>query len=60
MPVLFRSPKPDNFDEAVRITAIGRYDPAQQIFLADNLLVKCPSKYADQKGGADRAYGAKS
>lgn len=60
MPVLFRSPKPDNFDEAVRITAIGHYDPTQQIFLADNLLVKCPSKYAGQTGGVDRSYLSKT
>jgi cytochrome c-type biogenesis protein CcmE len=49
MPVQFHSPKPDNFDEAVQVTAIGHYDNTDKVFQADNLLVKCPSKYAGQK-----------
>jgi cytochrome c-type biogenesis protein CcmE len=61
MPVAFKSPKPDNFDEAVRITAIGHYDPSQKTFEADNLLVKCPSKYAgDPQAAQDRSYGSQS
>ena len=52
MPVVFRSPKPDNFDAAVKVTAIGHYSAAARSFLADNLLVKCPSKY----NSADRTY----
>ena len=59
MPVTFRSPKPDSFDEATRITAIGRYDTAASVFEAQNLLVKCPSKYAGQSDtGANRQYQA--
>src|SRR5579884_3247261 len=27
MPVIFKSPKPDSFDSAIKITAIGHYDP---------------------------------
>ncbi|RMD82460.1 MAG: cytochrome c maturation protein CcmE, partial [Chloroflexi bacterium] len=27
--------------------AIGRYDPTEQAFMADDLLVKCPSKYQE-------------
>lgn len=57
MPVIFKSPKPDNFDSAVKVTAIGHYDPQSQEFMADNLLVKCPSKYAGQT--QDRSYSAK-
>lgn len=57
MPVSFKSPKPDNFDHALRVTAIGHYDVAQKRFFADNLLVKCPSKYAgDSSGPQDRSY----
>jgi cytochrome c-type biogenesis protein CcmE len=59
MPVIFKSPKPDNFDEAIKVTAIGHYDPQAQTFMADNLLVKCPSKYAGQTA-QDRSYAAKS
>ena len=61
MPVTFKSPKPDNFDHAIRVTAIGKYDPTKAVFVADNLLVKCPSKYAgDPAGPQDRSYAGKS
>ncbi len=65
MPVVFKSPKPDNFDEALQVTAIGHYDPESKQFEADNLLVKCPSKYAGQKtpGSGDvvpRSYASQS
>jgi len=52
LPVTFSASRPANFDEAVRITAIGSYDG--KVFQAQNLLVKCPSKYQDQ--GSDRSY----
>ncbi|MFN8569600.1 MAG: hypothetical protein U0Z44_19205 [Kouleothrix sp.] len=28
--------------------AIGRYDTSKGVFLADDMLVKCPSKYQEQ------------
>jgi cytochrome c-type biogenesis protein CcmE len=43
MPVIYRGVIPGNFDQAVSIVAIGRYDGAT--FEAEQLLVKCPSKY---------------
>jgi len=51
MPVVYRGVIPGNFDQAVSIVAIGRY--AGDHFEAENLLVKCPSKYqaAAEKGG---------
>lgn len=58
MPVIFKSPKPDNFDSAIKVTAIGHYDPQAREFMADNLLVKCPSKYAGQSA-SDRSYASK-
>lgn len=61
MPVDFKNPKPDNFDEAISIAAIGQYSPAQKTFVADNLLVKCPSKYAGQSSvSTNRSYGAQT
>jgi cytochrome c-type biogenesis protein CcmE len=60
LPVVFKSPKPDNFDRAVQVTAIGRYDSSKQVFVADNLLVKCPSKYAGDSGQQDRSYTGKT
>jgi cytochrome c-type biogenesis protein CcmE len=46
--VVYAQPKPSNFEQAVSIVAIGHYDEARQVFLADELLVKCPSKYQEQ------------
>jgi len=54
MPVRFKGPKPGAFDQAISITAIGRYKNDE--FTADKLLVKCPSK--DQgKEAETKEYG---
>ncbi len=37
--------KPANFEEAVSVVAIGRFDRQAQELHAEKLLVKCPSKY---------------
>jgi len=63
MPVVFKGPKPEDLDTAMtkasKITAQGTYDKTQQVFVADNLLVKCPSKYQGAGGsGGDRTYGS--
>ncbi len=41
--VVYRGVVPGNFDQATSIVAIGRYKADH--FEADQLLVKCPSKY---------------
>lgn len=41
--VLYSGTKPGNFEEAIEIVAVGRF--YDDIFNADRLLVKCPSKY---------------
>lgn len=56
MPVRFTAARPANFNEAVQVTAIGKFDG--QVFQADNLLVKCPTKY--QGSEQERSYGAKA
>ena len=43
MPVEYRGVIPGNFDQAVSVVAIGRYQGDH--FEAQQLLVKCPSKY---------------
>jgi len=43
--VRYHGIKPANFEDAISIVAIGRFDSAAQTFEADKLLVKCPSKY---------------
>lgn len=58
MPVVYTGPKPEDLDSAMAkatgISAQGTYDPARHVFAADNLLVKCPSKY---QGQTERSYG---
>jgi cytochrome c-type biogenesis protein CcmE len=60
MHVTYNGPKPEDLDsamsKAVAINAQGTYDPARHVFVADNLLVKCPSKYQGQ-GTTERSYG---
>jgi cytochrome c-type biogenesis protein CcmE len=46
--VVYAKPKPANFEQAVSVVAIGHYDPAKNAFLAEDMLVKCPSKYQEQ------------
>jgi cytochrome c-type biogenesis protein CcmE len=45
LPVRYKGLKPANFEDAISIVAIGRYDETSREFEADQLLVKCPSKY---------------
>ena len=52
MPIKYAGQKPDRFDEAYHIVAIGKYDGADGSFHANKLLIKCPSKYENQRGGA--------
>ncbi len=43
MNVVYKGVKPANFEQATNVVAIGSYQNGR--FLADQLLVKCPSKY---------------
>ncbi|HKY61724.1 MAG TPA: cytochrome c maturation protein CcmE, partial [Gemmatimonadota bacterium] len=43
LPVVYHGVKPANFEQATSVVAIGTYKGDQ--FVADQLLVKCPSKY---------------
>src|SRR2546423_12448065 len=44
--IVYREPKPENFDSATSVEAVGTYKDGK--FFARNLLVKCPSKYNDK------------
>jgi cytochrome c-type biogenesis protein CcmE len=55
MTVHYRGVKPGNFEEATQIVAIGSY--SNGAFQADQLLVKCPSKYQGLEE-APRSYGS--
>lgn len=43
MTIVYRKPRPENFQNATNVEAIGRYEDG--VFVATTLLVKCPSKY---------------
>ena len=43
MPVSYRGVRPGNFEQATSLVAIGTYRDGT--FQADQILVKCPSKY---------------
>ena len=55
MPVEYRGVIPGNFDQAVSVVAIGKYQGDH--FEAQQLLVKCPSKYQAE---ADKAAKGKT
>jgi cytochrome c-type biogenesis protein CcmE len=49
MVVTYGGPKPANFEQAEEVVVIGRH--ANESFNADQLLVKCPSKYQGSPEG---------
>lgn len=48
MPVLYKGVKPDNFNEGIEVIVDGKYT-VEQVFLADKVMTKCPSKYEEQQ-----------
>jgi cytochrome c-type biogenesis protein CcmE len=50
--VVYPHTKPGNFEQAISVVAIGTYDHRSDQFVADQLLVKCPSKYQEQEQAA--------
>ena len=51
MPVEYDGHKPANFDDVTKIVATGKYNTERQIFVARELLVKCPTKYEQRVKG---------
>jgi cytochrome c-type biogenesis protein CcmE len=50
--VVYHGPKPDSFDTAKETAAhgmVGKDATGQEVFNSDQLVVKCPSKYDDNK-----------
>lgn len=43
--VEYDGPRPGSFDNVNKVVAIGKYEPEKKVFLARELLVKCPTKY---------------
>ncbi len=50
--VVYKHPRPANFEQATGVVAIGRYEG--DVLQAESLLVKCPSKYEEQYGGTSK------
>lgn len=44
--IIYSGTKPGNFDQASSVVCIGKY--SDDMFYAERLLVKCPSKYQDE------------
>ncbi len=55
--VLYKGVKPGNFEEAIQIVAVGNY--GEGVFHAEQLLVKCPSKYQGLEDDV-REYGSET
>jgi cytochrome c-type biogenesis protein CcmE len=45
--VIYYGLKPDNFEEAEKLVIRGQFE--DNVFIANHILVKCPSKYNDQQ-----------
>jgi cytochrome c-type biogenesis protein CcmE len=45
--VIYRSPKPQDFDKSEQVVVIGRME--EDHFEAEKILLKCPSKYNNEK-----------
>jgi len=51
--VRYTNPKPANFEQAEQVVVEGQMQG--DAFVADDILVKCPSKYNEQKGLKQKA-----
>jgi cytochrome c-type biogenesis protein CcmE len=51
MKVEYDGPRPGNFDNVTKVVAIGKYEPKREVFVARELLVKCPTKYEGRVQG---------
>ena len=45
----YNGPQPDMLVDAVEAVAIGKYDATAGVFEAEELLMKCPSKYEEKE-----------
>lgn len=55
LPVVYHGVKPANFEQATSVVAIGTFSGGR--FEADQLLVKCPSKYQAEGAAVPAASG---
>jgi cytochrome c-type biogenesis protein CcmE len=48
LPISYHGPQPDMLVDAVEAVVIGKYDPSAEVFEAEELQMKCPSKYEEE------------
>jgi cytochrome c-type biogenesis protein CcmE len=46
--IRYHNPKPPNFEDAEQVVVEGQMDG--EVFVAEHILIKCPSKYNDAQG----------
>lgn len=51
MAVEYDGRKPANFDDVTKVVSIGKYNGKRGVFVATELLVKCPTKYEGRVKG---------
>ena len=47
--ISYYGPQPDMLVDAVEAVVVGKYDPEGDVFEAEELLMKCPSKYEEKE-----------
>lgn len=47
--ISYYGPQPDMLVDAVEAVVIGKYNPDEDLFEAEELLMKCPSKYEEKE-----------
>jgi cytochrome c-type biogenesis protein CcmE len=47
--ISYYGPQPDMLVDAVEAVVIGKYNPTSQVYEAEELLMKCPSKYEEKE-----------
>jgi cytochrome c-type biogenesis protein CcmE len=47
--VVYNQPKPADLDQAEKLVVVGKMDLANKCFNAEQILLKCPSKYNNNK-----------
>jgi cytochrome c-type biogenesis protein CcmE len=46
--VVYNQPKPQDLDKSEKVVVVGKMDLNQNIFKAEQILLKCPSKYNNE------------
>jgi len=49
LPISYHGPQPDMLVDAVEAVVVGKFDPHAGVFEAEELLMKCPSKYEEEE-----------